>query len=422
MPLSRRKFNLFVFLGAVMLIVVFYVVFLFFNRGDLVVFGNVPFTFEIKGERVECTKSPCEMVLTKGRYSFLGEKLGYENEERSVVIGRGQATEVHLNFEYIPIISVIGDRMKLMIAGADYDLRNTPLVVDGMALKEEVELRPLPDSFDDFAVSSGLKYVYFDARNTDEGTDYLLDLVTKRLRRLNLGEVEAYRYAPQSDVLYFVRVEGDASYHSLNMFEPGSITPLANFTKSLKKPQIFISPDENFVAIYDSGEGELFLVNTLESSREKILTMRGVRDVKFSPQNGKLLVGNVIPGNSGLLVYSVLDIASAPSKEALKNDLSIVAQPSTIAWRDESHLVYAVPEEHAPFGDSLNNLLEVNDLDTLEISIGKKSVLVSYDVAIDAYKEVYKPDALINRVDVVSSDMVLIADGSRVWEIEFEQE
>ncbi|MBT6068796.1 hypothetical protein HOG48_03500 [Candidatus Peregrinibacteria bacterium] len=416
MDLSRRQTNLIILIGVIALIGIFWVIYLFFNRGTLQVTGQTPYTIDIgKGEVTECQLDPCEFTLLKGRYTLKAEKEGYKAEEMNFMIDRGRMTEIKLNFEFIPMISVKGDRAKIQINGdetaADIDLRKTPL-----SLAEDRALRPLPDRFSDFKLSPNLKYAFFYGLDTEGETNYLLDVEKKSLKKINLGEVETYAYAPKSDTLYFMRSE-DGDLQSLNKFVPGSITPVANFTKPISSPKIFISNDENFIIVYDKEEGEIFLVNTVENSREKILTIQGVKDVKFSPLNQSLLIGSVFPGEENMSVYSIFDLQT----KKLASNLSIISSDAAIVWRDENNITYAVNKEYAPFGDALNNILQ----ETLEVSLSRESVLVNYNIQFDKYTKIYGLESLINRVEIAIEDgemnknMVLFGNSEKVWEVKF---
>lgn len=411
MPLSRRQFNLVVLLVILGLIVGFYVFNLFFNRGTLQVSGQVPFTFRIdNGDTVTCATSPCEMTLMKGRYALTGMKDGYKDEEVRFVIDRAQNTQIGFNFEFIPEIRLKGNRVKIRVNDADYSLKDTPLT-----LEDTFTIRPLPDRFSDFKLSKNLGYAFFHAQDTEEEQNYFLDLSARSLKRLNLGDVEVYTYA--ENTLYFLKREekGDKETQVLSKFTPGSITPLANFVKPLKESRVFVSQDENFVLVYDEFEGELFLVNTLEESREKLFEMRMVKDVKFSPLNSKMLVGTEMPGEQELLIYSMYDMHT----KELKKDLSIVAQASTLRFRDESNIIYGVHKEYSPFGDALNNLLEGKTNTGLQVSLGRESMLVNYNLGFDKYTRIYEPESVINRVDIVDANTVLLGDAENVWEVKF---
>ena len=226
--------------------------------------------------------------------------------------------------------------------------------------------------------------------------------------------MQAYTYAPQNDVLYFVRSEsGEVQIAaSVNSFTPGSITPIANFTKGFEDPSIFVSQDESLITIYDAEEGELFLVNTLENSREKILTLKGVRDVKFSPRGEKMLIGVKLPNEPEVLSYSMFDL----NTKTLEDGLLIVAENSALAWRDDNNITYAVMQEYSPFQGTLDRL---RGDDSLQIVTSKDSLIVNYNLGFDKYTRVFEPETFINRLDFMSDGTVLFGDLDKVWELRF---
>ncbi|MDP4008162.1 MAG: hypothetical protein Q8P68_03130 [Candidatus Peregrinibacteria bacterium] len=421
MQISPRKFNIIVFVTILVLIVFYFVFNLFLNNGMLSVTGQTPFEFTVKGNSQVCEVSPCEMKLIQGSYTLQAKKEGYGEEEADFLIKRRAVTPLEVNFEFVPMIRKLESRAHITVNDESFDVRSTPL-----SLSEGFELRPLPKSFSSIALSPSLKYAFFYGLDTPTGANYLLDIAAASIRKLNIGNVQAYKYAPKNDVLYFIKNEisggtmSDSSddsniAQSLNSFVPGDIKLVSNFVKPLKSPKVFVSHDENFVVVYDADTGEVFLVNLLEDSRSKILTLMAVRDIKFSPSSSQILIGSALPGSATLLAYSIFDLKGTE----LKADLSIVAEPDSIVWRDENNIFYAIEQEYAPQSGGILN--KIKNSDGLKIITNRNSSMVNYNLGFNKYSNLYEPKTFINRVDLQENGAVLFGDTDSVWEIKFQE-
>ena len=421
--MSPRKFNAIVFVAILVLIVLYFVFNLFLNNGMLSVTGQTPFEFTIKGELQVCTVSPCEMKLIQGPYTLQAKKEGYKEEEVDFLIKRRAVTPLEVNFEFVPMIRKLESRAHITVNDESFDVRSTPL-----SLSEGFELRPLPKSFSSIALSPSLKYAFFYGLYTDAGANYLLDIAAASIRKLNIGNVQAYKYAPKNDVLYFIKnatSKGSASAsadsnatsniaQSLNAFTPSDVKLISNFVKPLKSPKVFVSEDGNFVAVYDMDSGEVFLVNLLEDSKSKILTLMGVQDIKFSPTSSRILVGSTLPGSAILLGYNIFDIKGVEQKE----NLSIVSEPNSIVWRDENNIFYAVEQEYSSFKGGFAKALSG---DGLKVITNRNSFMINYNLGFDKYSSLYEPKTFINRVDLQENGAVLFGDTDSVWEIKFQE-
>lgn len=425
MQMSPRKFNIIVFVAILILIVLYFVFNLFLNNGTLSITGQTPFEFTVKGNAHICTVSPCEVKLIQGPYTLNAKKEGYRDEEIDFLIKRKAITPIGLNFEFVPMVRKLENRVHITLNDASFDVRSTPL-----NLSEGFSLSPLPKSFSKITLSPSLKYAFFYGLDTDAGANFLLDITSKSLRKLNIGNVQAYQYAPKNDVLYFIKNETGKNSapanssdlvttsniaQSLNAFTPGDVKLISNFVKPLKSPKVFVSEDENFVAVYDADTGEVFLVNLLEDSKSKILTLMGVQDIKFSPTSSSILIGSTLPGAATLLAYNIFDLKGIEQKE----NLSIVSEPDSIVWRDENNIFYAVEQEYSPKSGGLIN--KITNSDGLKIITNRNSFMINYNLGFDKYSNLYEPKTFINRVDLQENGAVLFGDTDSVWEIKFQE-
>lgn len=202
---------------------------------------------------------------------------------------------------------------------------------------------------------------------------------------------------------------------SLQTRKNGKIEVVSNFVKPMAEPKIFSSEDENFVIVYDAESGEMFLVNLLQEKREKILTLLDVEDVKFSPKNEKMLVGTVLPGSETLLAYELYNLQGG----SVMKDSKIVAEPSSIVFRDDNNILYAVEQEYSPFRTGVVGVLEKTG--GLKIVTNRNSFLVNYNIGFDKYSNLYEPGIFVKNVTVDENGTVFFADSENVWEIRFKE-
>lgn len=202
---------------------------------------------------------------------------------------------------------------------------------------------------------------------------------------------------------------------SLQTRKNGKIEVVSNFMKPLSDPKLFVSDDENFVSVYDIESGEMFLINLLQEKREKILTLRGVQDVKFSPKSEKMLVGAGLPGSATLLAYRLYNLQG----ESIAKDSKIVAEPSAIVFRDDNNILYAVEQEYSPFQTGVIGALEKTG--GLKIVTSRNSFLVNYNLGFNKYSNLYEPGIFVKNVMVDGNGTVFFGDDENVWEIRFKE-
>lgn len=367
MQISPRKFNIIIFVSILVLIVAYFIFNFVFNKGYVNAIGQTPFEFTINGKLTVCQVSPCEVRLMQGSYTLEAKKEGYGEEKTDFLVRRGDTTEVTVNFEFIPMIR------KLDAVSAD--------------IFPEKEMSP-PS-------------------------------------RLGAIQVQSYRYMQKSQTFYilaeeYVQNESKIAQSLLKISpalddEVRDLGVLANFMKPITDPKLFVSDDENFIAVYDASSGEMFLVNLLQGKREKILTLLGVEDVKFSPKNEKMLVGTVLPGSETLLAYELYNLQGG----SVMKDSKIVAEPSSIVFRDDNNILYAVEQEYSPFRTGVVGALEKTG--GLKIVTNRNSFLVNYNIGFDKYSNLYEPGIFVKNVTVDENGTVFFGDDENVWEIRFKE-
>lgn len=202
---------------------------------------------------------------------------------------------------------------------------------------------------------------------------------------------------------------------SLQTRKNGKIEVVSNFVKPVADPKIFSSEDGNFVIVYDTESGEMFLVNLLQEKRDKILTLRGAKDVKFGPKSEKILVGVELPGSATLLAYGLYNLQG----ESIMKDSKILAEPSSIVFRDDNNILYAVEQEYSPFRPGIAGALEKTG--GLKIVTNRNSFLVNYNIGFDKYSNLYEPGIFVKNVTVDENGTVFFADSENVWEIRFKE-
>lgn len=367
MPISPRKFNIIIFVSILVLIAAYFVFNFIFNKGYVSVGGQTPFEFTINGKLTVCQVSPCEVRLMQGSYTLEAKKEGYVEEKADFLVQRKNTTKVTVNFEFVPMVR------KLSAVSADIFPKKEPALLSG----------------------------------------------------LGRIQVQSYRYMQKSQTFYLLAkeyVQNESKIaQSLLKISPAldddvkELHVLANFMKPLANPKLFVSDDENFIAVYDASSGEMFLINLLQEKREKILTLRGVQDVKFGPKSEKILVGVELPGGVALLAYGLYNLQG----ESIAKDLKIVAEPSAIVFRDGGNVLYAVEQEYSPFRTGVIGVLEKSG--GLKIVTNRNSFLINYNIGFDKYSNLYEPGIFVKNVTVDENGTVFFADSENVWEIRFKE-
>lgn len=104
----QRKHAIVFLIGALVLSAIIVAWTFFLNKGTLVVAGEPPFSFSVRGEKTACNQASCKVKLKKSSYQIIGEKQGYRETTVDIAIERGKSAELSLEFSFIPQVRVAG--------------------------------------------------------------------------------------------------------------------------------------------------------------------------------------------------------------------------------------------------------------------------------------------------------------------------
>lgn len=234
----------------------------FLNRGTLTVNGDAPFIINVAGLKTEsCPESPCSVVLAPGDYVISFQKAGYRTVERNVNVPIGEQVE-DVTFQFIPVISK---------RGVESDLH---VFTDPVMSIPDLEDTPV------FAEKNYATYLAFDLESKRQ-TLYILGLADDQLSEPRVATS-------------FIRTIDDYT------IVPGI-------------------EDHNRIALIERLEEEssLYMIDLSEKSRDNILTLPYIHDMKWIKGSNNFLLEAREKGklNSSIYLYD------ADAKEVRKLDL-----------------------------------------------------------------------------------------------------
>lgn len=127
-------------MAAVVIIAAFWLIFVvFFNRGQLVISGEAPFTVVVGNVKTEnCTESPCEITLSPGEYALEVRKEGYKTQYIDADVPIGGNYEHQVEFTFQAYIALLGEEASLNYfedpPAAELDLPEPYFVGDSYAV------------------------------------------------------------------------------------------------------------------------------------------------------------------------------------------------------------------------------------------------------------------------------------------------
>lgn len=231
---SRRQAQIF-FFGAILLAVGISLWMIFFNKGNLAVDGDIPFTVQVGSVRKTCEERPCVIPLKPKKYRLALTKEGFYPDEREISVKRGENTAVTVSFRFIPVLREIGNKKSL--ENFPRDAKDVSFAASG----------------DRAILRLGKEF-------------YLYVVSTKKLSELNFAVEMAPAWLGE-EIIYLETANGK---HLLKQWNDGKPSVFTTFERAFNAPRLQGSPNEKYILITDGERGNFYLFDVLKKSRKKL--------------------------------------------------------------------------------------------------------------------------------------------------------
>lgn len=390
--MENKKRNILIMIAVGVLCVLLFGITRFFNKGEIEVFGQAPYTVAVNGKEVLCAEEKCVFSVVAGKYDLVAKKDGYKDIELGISL-RGRSKEVvNLDFSFIPIVELVGDRASYLI---DAEAVNNGSILSG----ESVKIRPVPGDYDFVEISDGGEFAFFKSIGT---VNYWLEMKAGSLKKLNLGEVLSAKF--DGATLFYIKkmqkTEDSNAVMGVFGFTPKNIKEYAFFTEEIESPELFVASGAIAGLVYSKGTGEMIYLDFVELKRKSIGNFQNVNEVVFSPNGEKLAVG--IGAFEGLR----FEILNQDGLQLIK-DSKIVALKNAFEWINDSEVVYAT-------GSNVESAFLPSSVD---LKSGVYDTLMKYNLDNNTYTELYKFDESVDSIQKESDGSFLVGTRSKVYRV-----
>jgi len=329
-PSRRQALLFFIFTMALVGFIVAWVFVI--NKGTLTVSGEAPFIITVGSEKIECTVSPCSVVLTPGPYTMTLQKNGFFDDREPVQVQRGDITTIAAAFRFVPVVE---------------EVKNTAAISGGAAIalllqpESASKLPGVPKNASAYAISPSAKNILV----TIGKELYVYSVADKSIAKIPLLRDSYPHWLGDNELVYL------ESGQALTVFKVTSKNSsiLASFDRPFSARAIIEStPDGAHIIIMDPTEDQLqsYLIDREKKTRRRF----------------DLPLNSEVSSTNHYFVYETDGSVTLIDLATLKEQKIPAVNGVAVTETAPGVLVFASKEQHADafrkVGPSINQALE----------------------------------------------------------------